>query len=52
MRVPTHCARDDTDAPEPEACAYISGGPAGPTLEREQGLPLLKGRETDPTSPK
>ena len=38
------------DAPEPEACAYISSGPAGPTLERDHNLPLLKARATDPTS--
>jgi hypothetical protein len=25
-----------TDAPEPEACAYISGSLIGPTLEHEQ----------------
>ena len=40
------------DAPEPEACAYISSGPAGPTLERKQEHPHLKAWATDPTLPK
>ena len=38
------------DAPEPAACAYISCGPVGPTLERDHNLPLLKARAMDPTS--
>ena len=40
------------DAPEPRACAYISGGLAGPTLEREQGHPHLKAWAMDLTPPK
>ena len=39
------------DAPEPEACAYISGGPVGPTLECEQEHPRLKAWATSPTLP-
>jgi hypothetical protein len=38
------------DAPEPKACAYISSGLAGPTLERDHNLSLLKARAMDPTS--
>jgi hypothetical protein len=41
------------DAPEPEACAYISNGPVGPTLERDHNLSLLivlEARAMDPTS--
>jgi hypothetical protein len=39
----------DIDAPEPKACAYISSSPAGPTLERDHNLSLLKARAMDPT---
>ena len=40
------------DVPEPEACTYISGGPASPALERKQGHPHLKAWAMDPTLPK
>ena len=40
----------DGDAPEPEACAYISNSPVSPTLERDHNLSLLKARAMDPMS--
>jgi hypothetical protein len=38
------------DAPEPEACVYISNVPVGPMLERDHNLSLLKARAMDPMS--
>ena len=44
-------SRISADAPEPKARAYLSSGPAGPTLERKQEHPHLKAWATDPTLP-
>jgi hypothetical protein len=40
-----------TDAPEPEACMYISGSLIGPMLECEQEVPHLKAWATSLTLP-
>ena len=38
----------NVDAPEPKACAYISSGPIGPTLEcNQEDLPQSLGNKSD-----